>query len=176
MGGKALQLRAPKERSPQTRRAKQNNTGGDEVNLLIVRLRTQPTQRQVRGHRRPYGLSQRLSKAKPTLTFFEDTRMKRMISVLISADLVQRSAFKTIRSVSCDTLPSSPSIIKNNKNNDPHRITQLLWGVFVFCPLLGILPGIPERIFAGLMDGFVWVDRSLSSPLTGRRGQKHFVV
>ena len=24
--------------------------------------------------------------------------------------------------------------------------------------------------------GFAWVDRSLSSPLTGRRGQKHFVV
>ena len=43
----------------------------------------------------------------------------------------QRSAFKTIRSVSCDTLPSSPYRDKNNKNNDPHRITQLLWGYFV---------------------------------------------
>ena len=32
----------------------------------------------------------------------------------------------------------------------------------------------PSRFFAGLMNGFALVDMSLSSPLTGRRGQKRF--
>ena len=59
----------------------------------------------------------------------------------------QRSAFKTIRSASCDTLPSSPSIIKNNKNTNPHRKTKLLWGFFVILSV--------ARNFVRLMDIFV---------------------
>ena len=72
----------------------------------------------------------------------------------------QRSAFKTIRSVSCDTSPSSPSIIKNNKNTNPHRITQLLWGALSYCPFYLILLGIPSVFSLGLWTVlFGWIGR-----------------
>ena len=57
----------------------------------------------------------------------------------------------------------------------PHRSFSC-GGYLLFCPLFGIMLGIPERIFARLMDGFVLVEKSLSSPLTGRRGQKRFTI
>ena len=36
--------------------------------------------------------------------------------------------------------------------------------------------GLPEPVFVWLMDILALAEKSLSSPLTGRRGQKHFVV
>jgi hypothetical protein len=87
LGGKALQLKAPKERSPQKRESKANNTGGDGTKILnVLNL---PVQAKTSARTSP------------------------------PDGFKQRSAFKTIRSVSCDHFPLSPSIIKNNKTLTP---------------------------------------------------------
>ena len=55
-----------------------------------------------------------------------------------------------------------------HQQNTPTGAWFSCGGYLLFCPLFGIMLGIPERIFARLMDIFVWVDRSLSSQLTLR--------
>ena len=73
-----------------TRERKANHTGGDEANIRAWTIERVPAELRADKFAARYELSQRLSTAKPTLMFFENPRPKRTISVLISADLVQR--------------------------------------------------------------------------------------